>query len=564
MMKKMLGKLLMTPKVLYLWTLLVLMVPNVWLVITEQMTFWSAAAQILLPLSFYALVLSLSRTTGKMVWWLFLFIFFAAFQVVLLFLFGNSIIGVDMFLNVLTTNPSEAFEVLGNLLTGIATIVLLYVPLLIAAWMQAKGHRQIDASLLSRLRKASVAGCAAGVLACFGAAKMSEGYRPLCDLYPLNVMYNVKLTADRLYDAAHYQETSAGFSFGATSAHDGDAAEIYILAIGETERADHFSHYGYRRQTTPRLEADSAYATWFDDVLSQSNTTHKSVPMLLAPASAEDYGRIYREKSIITAFREAGFYTSFISNQRRNHSFIDTFGEEADETTFIKDDTQEHYDAEILGYTKKLLASGQRRIFLVVHLYGSHFVYRERYLDKDATFTPDDATAARAANRESLVNAYDNTILGEDIVLDSLFRQSLATGAHVAMLYTADHGENIYDDSRELFLHASPRPSYYDMHVPFVVLTSPEYRTAYQDIMASLAANRQKPVSSNAAVFHTMLSLAGISTPVLDSTQSLASPAYRCEARYYLNDHNEPVSITRLKLSAEDLDMFRRYRLSYK
>ena len=554
----------LSPKVLFFYALLVLMVPNVWLVFTEQMSLLPALAQILLPMAFYASVLSLTRSTGKQVWWLFIFVFFAAFQIVLLFLFGNSIIGVDMYLNVLTTNPAEAFEVLGNLLTGIATVVVLYIPLLVAATLQIMRKRLMPSALIKRLRMTSAFGVSLGVLLCLATAKFIGGYRVLCDLYPVNVIYNVKLTADRMSYLAHYDETSAGFGFHAKSEHVADTTEIYILAIGETERADHFQHYGYGRQTTPCLMSDSVNSVWFDDVLSQSNTTHKSVPMLLSTASAEDYDRIYKEKSIITAFREAGFHTAYISNQRRNHSFIDIFGNEADEVEFLKDDGNEHYDTELIGHTQELVSAGHRKLFIVLHLYGSHFVYRERYTANKAVFGPDDATEARAANKESLINAYDNTILMEDMVLDSIFRLAVGNGAQVAMLYTADHGENIYDDRRELFLHASPRPSYYDIHVPFFVLISPAYRTAYPDNVAAMMENRQKPVSSNVAVFHTMLSLAGISTPYLNMSMSLSSPTYKCTGRYYLNDHNEPVSITCLKLEPEDLEMFRKKHLVYR
>ena len=102
------------------------------------------------------------------------------------------------------------------------------------------------------------------------------------------------------------------------------------------------------------------------------------------------------------------------------------------------------------------------------------------------------------------------------------------------------------------------------MHVPMVVLTSPEYRQAYPEGVAALRANRQKPVSCNAATFHTMLSLAGIDSPVLKAQKSLASKSYQCTERYYLNDHCEPVSITRLKLSDEDVAQFRRHKLNYK
>lgn len=67
---------------------------------------------LLLPFAFYYLLMTLSRNCGKMFWILFLFIFFGAFQIVLLYLFGQSIIAVDMFLNLVTTNSSEAMELL--------------------------------------------------------------------------------------------------------------------------------------------------------------------------------------------------------------------------------------------------------------------------------------------------------------------------------------------------------------------------------------------------------------------------------------------------------------------
>ena len=78
--------------------------------------------------------------------------------------------------------------------------------------------------------------------------------------------------------------------------------------------------------------------TAFSHVLTESNTTHKSVPMLLSPVSASSFDSIYYQKGIITAFKEAGNQTAFFSNQRYNHSFIDFFGKEADTYDFIKED----------------------------------------------------------------------------------------------------------------------------------------------------------------------------------------------------------------------------------
>ena len=71
----------------------------------------------------------------------------------------------------------------------------------------------------------------------------------------------------------------------------------------------------------------------FTDVVTQSNNTHKSVPIILSAASAENYGVIYDEKSIVTAFKEAGFRTLVIANQKLTTSMIGAFYREAD--TFI-------------------------------------------------------------------------------------------------------------------------------------------------------------------------------------------------------------------------------------
>ena len=65
---------------------------------------------VVLPLSFYVWLMSLSRKTGRLVWLLFPLIFFAAFQMVLIYLYGGGVIAEDMFLNLATTNPDEALH----------------------------------------------------------------------------------------------------------------------------------------------------------------------------------------------------------------------------------------------------------------------------------------------------------------------------------------------------------------------------------------------------------------------------------------------------------------------
>ena len=68
--------------------------------------------------------------------------FFAAFQLVLLYLFGRSIIAVDMFLNLTTTNSGEVMELLDNLLPAVIGVFVVYIPaLVLGGFSWARGNQ---------------------------------------------------------------------------------------------------------------------------------------------------------------------------------------------------------------------------------------------------------------------------------------------------------------------------------------------------------------------------------------------------------------------------------------
>lgn len=548
-----------SPRVLFTATIIALALPNIVLAFTENVSFSTRIANVILPVAIYWFLMTLSRKTGKMVWILFPLIFFAAFQMVLLYLFGRSVIAVDMFLNLVTTNPGEATELLNNLLPAVAGVIVVYLPLLVFAICSMKARRALSGTFIKAQRKYSVIGIVVGVISLNVCIFTDKYFKTENDIYPVNVCYNLVLAIERSNATAKYEQTSAGFSFNASSVHPADSNEIYVLVIGETARAASFGIYGYNRDTTPLMKHMPGL-TAFNHALTQSNTTHKSVPMLLSAADASNYDRIYRERSIITAFREAGFHTAFFSNQKPNHSFIDIFGMEANDWKFIKNGPQgasNTPDEELLPLIAKKLSEGHKKLFIVIHTYGSHFNYRERYPSSMAFFKPDDATEAKAVNRPQLINAYDNTIRQTDRLLAEIISMLGKSGAMSAMLYTSDHGENIFDDSRKLFLHASPVPSYYDLHVPFIVWTSQSYITEFPNITKSLTTNRTKDVENSVTTFHTMLHLAGIKTKYRRDSLSVASRHYFSGRRHYLNDHNLPVTLDKTGMNDEDFEMFR-------
>lgn len=556
-------------KFIYWYAVIALTVPNVALCFSEHLSTWAALANIVLPFAAYMALMSICRKPGKMVWWLFLIIFFAAFQIVLLYLFGKGVIAVDMFLNLVTTNPGEAMELLDNLIPGVASVFILYLPLLILGVVSIRSKKATVLCASLRKRYCQWASALAIVGCIFVATAYlshpsdntqlddhhAAQYSVLDDLYPVNAFYNLYLAVKRNNASIHYKDASANFRFEAQATHPEDSCEVYVMVIGETARAMNFSLYGYQRDTNPRLSTTTGLVT-FSDVTTQSNTTHKSVPMLLSQASATDFERLFHEKGILQAYREAGFHTVFLSNQRPNHSFIDFLGEQADQWLFLKtgDANQagrelagatskdgNYYDADLLPILDKILNQKRKKEFIVLHTYGSHFNYMERYPREMAHFLPDTHCEAKLENRPDLINAYDNTIRYTDFVLSGVIERLRKHGGMSAMLYTSDHGENIFDDAHKLFLHASPRASEYELRVPFLVWTSQSFRQLLPEVSRALYANSHKQAQSSRSAFHTMLNIGGISTRYLQTHMSLASMQYQPAPLLYLNDHNEAI-----------------------
>ena len=549
---------------LYAYAVVALLLPNIALCYTECLTPWACGVNVLLRLSLYMLFFSAAKRPGKMIWWAFIFVFFAAFQLVLLYLFGTGVIAVDMFLNLVTTNPGEAMELLDYLAPAVVGVFVVYLPLLILGGVNIRRDCRLSVSFQQRVRHWAMQIGAIGLFCLLASYLVVDDYRMRNQLYPVNICYNLYLAFERNAASENYKEVSRDFKFDARSEHSGTAPEVYVMVVGETARAHNFSLYGYPRNTNPLLSKTPGIKA-FPNVTTQSNTTHKSVPMLLSVASAEDFERLFHEKGILAAFKEAGFHTVFISNQLPNHSFIDFLGEQADEHYFLKKENAlqgNHYDEDLLQKLDEILPKADasssahyryRKLFVVLHSYGSHFNYQERYPRSFAYFKPDSRSEAKSENRRDLLNAYDNTIRYTDYILHGIIErlqkwegiQTKTDGVYCqptsAMLYTSDHGENIFDDDRHLFLHAAPKASDYELHVPYIIWTSEGFSKQYPDILKALGENRTKQVQSSLSAFHTMLGIGGIQTRYRKDEYSVASDKYHPLKLLYLDDHDEAI-----------------------
>lgn len=550
---------LTSPRLLALVYPLLLILPNLCLNFTEGYSWPSRLTNLLLPLGVYYLIMGSWRRTGVLVLLCFPLSVLAAFQIVLLFLYGESIIAIDMFMNVATTNVGEASELLGNLSIAIITVLILYLPPLIPAIIQiCRGYALARPPRLRLLKTGAILAVLGGACAGWAYAADSD-YSVRRQLFPYNVSVNIYDAGQRANESLHYDQTSAAFTHNATTLRPDSLRQVYVLVIGETSRADNWQLLGYDRPTNPRLSRRSDLIA-YPRVMSESNTTHKAVPMLMSSLTADNFGdSVARVRSIFNAFNEAGYQTAFISNQLANHSYIDYYGNEAKHSQRISRGMFPTYDGDAIAAVKQQLRqSPDGPLFIIIHTYGSHFNYHERYPKEFRHFTPCNAEAANQANRRDLLNSYDNSIRYTDFVLDSLIGTLDSLDCQASLLYVSDHGEDIFDDDRNRFLHASPTPTFHQLHVPLVLWMSPEYRAAHPQAYARAKANRLQHISSTRTVFDTLLDIAGIRTSRTNAHRALTNPAYRPEPRRYLTDYNESVPLSDSGFKPQDLDLTRR------
>lgn len=208
--------------------------------------------------------------------------------------------------------------------------------------------------------------------------------------------------------------------------------------------------------------------------------------------------------------------------------------------------------------------SNHKKLFIVLHSYGSHYNYYERYEKGKGIYLPDTPYEAKYENKEYLMNAYDNTILCTDEFLSSLISTLENSNTLSSLLYVSDHGEDIFDDKRRLFLHASPQPSYYQLHVPFIVWMSESFRNYDVTMYDTLLENRNKPIESSVCAFHTMLFLGGVCTPLGNVKYSVTNAKLYNANRKYLNDHNEGIEVDNVITDKEDIEAFDQHKIIYK
>jgi len=364
-------------------------------------------------------------------------------------------------------------------------------------------------------------------------------------IYPYGLIINAYKIYITKKEIRTGREAIKNFRFDAREEKPVEEREVYVFVLGETGRYNSFSINGYQRETSPML-AKIKNLISYSDLYSEANITSTSLPIILTRASAKDYKRAFVEKSFVDAFKEAGFKTYWIANQSANNSFIRRISKDTDGEYFmhIDFDADNNYDEKLWAFMSEILKKNDKKVLIVLHTLGSHFRYNFRYPPSYKLFKPSlkgsfDYNMISAKNKQLFLNTYDNSILYTDFFLATTLQKLDSLNAVSAMVYVADHGENLFDTPENIVLHGGSTFTEYDLHVPFFIWTSEKYIQHFPDKEENLIQNKDKRLTSD-CIFYSFLDIANITFPDQDLTKSIASIRLKEDSvRYIINTNME-------------------------
>lgn len=219
--------------------------------------------------------------------------------------------------------------------------------------------------------------------------------------------------------------------------------------------------------------------------------------------------------SILDIAKKSGYNTYWFSNQGLYGQYdtpIALIAKTADHPEWAHESFEfsDKYDEALLPLLKKV--DPKMNNFIVLHLMGSHIYYNDRYPSKYSVF--------KKTNPPKGLEAYSNTLLYTDHILEEVYNYCNENLNLQAMVYFSDHGES---------LTKSHNPDVFDFdmtRIPFWVYLSPRYRAAYPET-ASILKSRENEYFTNDLLYDFICGLLHAPNNSYDQTRDFTNIKYR-------------------------------------
>lgn len=217
--------------------------------------------------------------------------------------------------------------------------------------------------------------------------------------------------------------------------------ENVILIIGESERKQNMSLYGYNKKTTPYTDLQADNMMIFDNAVSPAGITNLSVPLILSSIDPDEFRYNYSKLSynIINLANQSSYNTFWLSTQASAKG-ITAIASMAKNKKWING-----YDEAIIPELRNVIRQRNDK-FIVLHIMGSH---------------PNPCNRLPADWNSGDLDCYDSSIKYTDFVMKDVF--STLKNTNSVVIYASDHGLKMKDNK---LLHVDSKES---TQVPFFV-----------------------------------------------------------------------------------------------
>jgi glucan phosphoethanolaminetransferase (alkaline phosphatase superfamily) len=342
-------------------------------------------------------------------------------------------------------------------------------------------------------------------------------------------------------------------SFSATGTAKPEKS-LLLMVVGESQRQDHYS-YMINRKYAPLLwnaEHDGNMIS-FTDTTTHSTKTLQACVALLTRASTEYNAKNFYEKSLISAYKEAGYSTYYITYHPAIASYNDGLNIiVAEAGKFINHAVENRstkaYDTGMLPIIDKIIKENKGKTLIVMKTISVHFPFYIRFPKEFELFTPTTSDEDGVKNKEMVRNNYRNGIVFSGYFLNQLATYVSKTDYPAAMVFISDHGAALFDDGKNNYF-GSCKGNY---HIPFFIYgTDAFWKWRGQKTKDMLFCNRKKSLTTD-YFFESMLDLMSITYPGFRSQYNLCGHEVENVKKRKVYVWNEHVEYDSLANDTED------------
>ena len=300
------------------------------------------------------------------------------------------------------------------------------------------------------------------------------------------------------------------------SALEGTKSGTIIVIIGESANRLHMPVFSdYYRETTPWLseQKDNPNFFLFPNSYSTWTQTVPTLEMALTEKNQYNEKSFYEAYSFIDIAKKIGLKTCWYSNQGyigNDDTQISLVAATTDNSRWVLQDySAVQHDEVLLDYLKRV--KSEENNFVVLHLKGSHSIFRNRYPEQFAKW--------KGPGKQKIVDEYDNSILYTDFILSKIYAYAKTNLNLQAMLYFSDHGIEVKSKRMPGFI------GFENLRIPFFVYLSEDYRTKFPETAQVLKCH-ENAYFTNDLIYDLVCGILQIKSTHYNAKFDISSPLY--------------------------------------